>query len=142
MTEGWGEVFGGKLVQRFANRPRPAWDMTVNALSSITSRQQFQTICFKSGSNFSTSRALVEKVNGFDRRFRELSGEDGELFWRLFFAGAEPRSVQFSAIAYHLWHLDNWQRNGERRRMSLELESETRASRRFRCEDGLVDERS
>jgi hypothetical protein len=50
--------------------------------------------------------------------------------------------VQYSAIAYQLWHLDNWQRNGERRRKSLELESETRASRRIRCEDGLVDERS
>lgn len=139
VTEGLGEIFGGKLVQRFADRPRLVWESAVNALSFVTSRRLFQKICFKSGSNFSASRALIEKVNGFDRRFRNLSGEDGELFWRFFNAGAEPRSVLFSAVAYHLWHPDNWERAGERRRRSLELERETRVSGRFRCESGLAE---
>lgn len=139
VTEGWGEVFGGRLVQRFADRPRPFWETTLNALSGVTSRRLFQKICFKSGSNFSTSRALVEEVNGFDRRFRNLSGEDGEFFWRLFHAGARPLSVLFTAVAYHLWHPENWERAGERRKRSLDLERETRAARRFRCDNGLTE---
>jgi glycosyltransferase involved in cell wall biosynthesis len=139
VTEGLGEAFGGKLVQRFAGRPRPFWNSALNALSRVTSRRLFQRICFKSGSNFSTGRALVERVNGFDRRFRNLSGEDGEFFWRLFHAGAAPRSVLFTAVAYHLWHPENWERAGEQRRRSLELERQTRVSGRFRCEDGLAE---
>jgi len=139
VTEGWGEASGGRLVQRFADRPRPFWEVALNALSRVTSRRLFHKICFKSGSNFSTGRALVEKVNGFDRRFRNLSGEDGEFFWRLFHAGARPLSALFTAVAYHLWHPENWERAGEQRRRSLQLAIETRDSGKFRCEKGLAE---
>jgi len=142
VAEGLGDIIGGKLVQNFAGKPRPFWNKALNGLSLLTTRWLFQNICFKSGSNFSTSRSLVEKVNGFDRRFRDLSGEDGEFFWRLFHAGAAPKSVLFTAIAYHFWHPENWERIGEQRKRSLEIERETRLSKRIRCECGLVEEKT
>lgn len=138
VTEGPGDRFGGWLVQRFGGDYRPGWNRWLNHLSQLTGRSLFQKICFKSGCNFSTSRAMVEAANGFDLRFNGLSGEDGEFFCRLYNGGAEPRSVLFSAIAYHLWHEENWERTGERREKAKAMESETRRTRKTRCRDGLA----
>lgn len=137
VTESLGETFGGWLVQNFADQQHPTWDLVFNAMASIVSRHCFFSLCFKTGSNFSTSRSLIEKVNGFDTRFNGLSGEDGELFYRLLHAGAKPRSVLFSAIGRHLWHPENWQRAGEQRQKSLALARETRHMRKIRCDYGL-----
>lgn len=129
--------FSGWVAQRYGGDYRPSWNGALNLLSAVP-RPLFQRICFKSGCNFSTSRDLFERVNGFDRRFNDLSGEDGEFFWRIYNAGAEPRSVLFTAIAYHLWHQENWQRVGAERTRALDMERDTRVLKRTRCENGLV----
>jgi len=109
-----------------------------DAMARLLPRSTARELCFKSGSNFSTSRASIVAVNGFDKRFSGLSGEDGELFWRLHNLGVEPRSVLFTAIGYHLWHNENWQRVGEERDRALALERETIDESKTRCADGLV----
>lgn len=137
MSEGLIDKISGRFVQLFAGSYRGAAGRMMNSLSSLMTRKTFFKSCFKTGSNFSTSRRLMDAVNGFDRRFNGLSGEDGELFWRLFHAGAEIRSVLFTAIAYHLWHRENWQRVGSERQQALAFERTTRELALIRCEDGL-----
>ena len=137
MSEGLIEKISGRFVQLFAGSYRSAAGRMMNTLSCLMSRKTFFKFCFKTGSNFSTSRRLIDAVNGFDRRFNGLSGEDGELFWRLFHAGAEVRSVLFTAIGYHLWHRENWQRVGSERQQALAFERTTRELALTRCEDGL-----
>ena len=79
---------------------------------------------------------MVEEVNGFDETFGAGGGEDGEFFMRMFNAGAVAWPIIFSAVAYHLYHPDNWQRAGELRDAALEIERTTRASGATRCDSG------
>ena len=46
-----------------------------------------------------------------------------------------------TAIGYHLWHNEQWQRVGEERDRAVQIERETREGRRTRALHGLVDER-
>lgn len=131
----------GAFIQRFGGTyvGVPVW--LSDAIARAVPRSVYMRSAFKSGSNFSVSRKLLERVNGFDRRFDGLSGEDGEFFWRAYNSGARPRSVLSTAIGYHLWHREQWQRVGEERDRSLQIERETRQGRRTRAVNGLVDER-
>jgi glycosyltransferase involved in cell wall biosynthesis len=131
----------GAFVQRLGGTYVPVPGLFADAVSRVLPRKALMMVTFKSGSNFSTSRKMLERVNGFDRRFDGLSGEDGEFFWRMFNAGAIPRSVLSTAIGYHLWHREQWQRVGEERNRAMQIERETREGRRTRAVHGLVDER-
>lgn len=136
------DPLSGALIQRIGGTyiGVPAW--LSDALARAVPRRTYMKVVFKSGSNFSTSKKLIERVNGFDRRFDGLSGEDGEFFWRAFNAGAEPRSVMTTAIGYHLWHNEQWQRVGEQRDRAMGIERETREQKRTRAVHGLMDERA
>lgn len=125
--ESLGDRVSGALLQRFAGFYLPLLDPALT----------FCRLCVKTGCNFSVSRSSFERANGFDRRFVGLSGEDGELFLRFLNAGLKPHSVLFSAVAYHLWHAENWQRRGAERARAKTLETETRHKRKTRCEEGL-----
>lgn len=133
LSSAWIQRLGGTYVGG------PMW--LSDAMARSVSRSTYLKICFKIGANFSTSRRVLERVNGFDRRFDGLSGEDGEFFWRCINAGVQPRSVVLAAIGYHLWHNEQWQRVGPERDRSLAIERETRETRSTRCAHGLVDER-
>jgi glycosyltransferase involved in cell wall biosynthesis len=135
--EGRLDDLTGRLIQRFGGRRAPFADRGLNAAGALLPRAVLFRLCFKSGSNFSTGRRLFEAVNGFDHRYNLLSGEDGDLFRRLLHAGAAPRTVLRSAVAFHLWHRDNWQRQGELRDRVKAMERAMRAARRTACEDGL-----
>ncbi len=137
VSDGPLDALSGFLMQHCGGRYRPLKKDWMNALSIVLPRSMFFRLCFKTGSNFSASKRLVEVVNGFDRHFNNLSGEDGELFWRLLHAGAQPRSVLFTAIAYHLWHKDNWERSGEKRAQALAMQQDTRLTRKVSCDEGL-----
>jgi len=129
----WIQRLGGTYMRG------PIW--LSDALARAVSPSTYLKVCLKMGANFSTSRKVLERVNGFDRRFDGLSGEDGEFFWRCCNAGVQPRSVALTAIGYHLWHDEQWQRVGPERETSLRIERETRDTRSVRCVHGLVDER-
>jgi len=135
------DPLSGAFIQRAGGTFVPVPRFVADAVARAVPRRLYMELVFKSGSNFSTSKRLVERVNGFDRRFDGLSGEDGEFFRRAYNAGAQPVSVQLTAIGYHLWHNEQWQRVGEQRDRSLQIFRETRDQKRTRAVHGLVDER-
>ena len=139
VNEHWTDTVSGKLLQQIGGSHRPRLGRAWSASCSLLPRKAQWRLAFKSGANFSTSRALIERTNGFDETFGTGGGEDGELFWRLFNAGAAARPVLLSAVAYHLWHRDAWQRAGELRDAALQIERRTRTSGKIRCERGIAD---
>jgi glycosyltransferase involved in cell wall biosynthesis len=135
---GWDRL-SGYLTQRICGRYWPLPNAWALGRAGVLPRSLQRFLCLKSGCNWSTSRALIERVNGFDERFGLGGGEDGEFFWRVTHAGAMLVSVLSSAVAYHLYHGQGWQREGELRTQSKQWERETIASRRIRCERGLAE---
>lgn len=61
------------------------------------------------GCNMSFSREAILSINGFNEDYvRPAIGEDVDIFWRLKAQGYVPISVRNRAIAYHLYHKENW----------------------------------
>lgn len=57
------------------------------------------------GCNFSVSKELLMKINGFDENYTGPGvGEDSDIEYRLKRAGAHLRSVRNKAIVYHFYH--------------------------------------
>jgi GT2 family glycosyltransferase len=57
----------------------------------------------------SFSREAILSINGFNEDYvRPAIGEDVDIFWRLKAQGYVPISVRNRAIAYHLYHKENW----------------------------------
>ncbi len=66
------------------------------------------------GCNMSFSREAIMSINGFDEEYiRPAVGEDADIYWRLKANGYEPFSVRNRAIAYHLYHKENWTEQDE-----------------------------
>ena len=61
------------------------------------------------GCNMSFSRQAIMSINGFDEDYiRPAIGEDVDIYWRLKANGYESFSVRNRAVAYHLYHKENW----------------------------------
>lgn len=61
------------------------------------------------GCNMSFSRDAIVSINGFDEDYiKPAIGEDVDIYWRLKAKGYESFSVRNRAIAYHLYHKENW----------------------------------
>lgn len=56
------------------------------------------------GSNFSISRELLFRLNGFNEDLKSYWGEDGDLFIRARNSGARLRGSKSIAIQLHVWH--------------------------------------
>lgn len=56
------------------------------------------------GCNFSISKELMLKVNGFDEECRRYGGEDGDLFIRVRNSGAKLIGMKYFAPQFHVWH--------------------------------------
>jgi len=57
------------------------------------------------GCNFSLFKDDLFKINGFDERYESPSiGEDSDVQFRLELSGVKIKSVNHSAVQYHLFH--------------------------------------
>jgi glycosyltransferase involved in cell wall biosynthesis len=56
------------------------------------------------GSNFSLTRELIERVNGFNEEYEGYGYEDPDIDQRLRFAGARMKALRHCGIQYHLYH--------------------------------------
>jgi len=56
------------------------------------------------GSNFSVSKDLLFKINGYNEEFKSYWGEDGDFFVRARNAGAELVGLKSFANQFHLYH--------------------------------------
>lgn len=75
-------------------------------------------------------------VNGYDARFEGWGREDSELAARLIHAGVRRRNFKFGAVAFHLWHPETARASYSANHQRY---LDTLATRRQRCEVGLVD---
>jgi len=86
------------------------------------------------GCNFSLFKEDILRVNGFDNRFVGWGRKDSEFVARLFNAGLKRKNLKFTAVAYHLYHLEHPRaalpENDRRLRTSIE-------EKLVRCEDGI-----
>ncbi len=86
------------------------------------------------GCNMSFSREAIVAINGFDEDYRlPAVGEDADLVWRFSAAGFQLFSVRNRAIAYHLYHKENWSDQS----VNLHKMKGKQQSNTFVCERGL-----
>jgi glycosyltransferase involved in cell wall biosynthesis len=84
--------------------------------------------------NMAVARSDIDRVDGFDARYRGWGREDSDLVVRLFHAGVQRKDGRFATGVLHLWHPEA-ERSGlpENERRLRELLS----GRRIRAEQGL-----
>ena len=77
------------------------------------------------GCNFSAYKDDLFKVNGFDERYEAPSiGEDSDIQFRLELSGVKVKSINHSAVQYHLFH-----KLQERSKENLELLTQVKKSK-------------
>mgnify|MGYP000673905727 CR=1 FL=1 len=81
-----------------------------------------------SGSNASTYKENLIKVNGFDERFAGWGKEDHELAVRLWNAGFSSRHIRYQAITMHLDHGRPY-KNEEKFQRNLAILAESKRTR-------------
>jgi len=64
-------------------------------------------IYFARGANMSFWKKDIMEVNGYNEKFEGWGHEDSDLTLRLLNSGKRKLVLKFSAIAYHLYHLEN-----------------------------------
>lgn len=86
------------------------------------------------GCNMSFSREAIISINGFDEDYSlPAVGEDADLVWRFNAAEFEFVSVRNRAIAYHLYHKENWSDQSE----NVQLMKDKQVRNSFVCDRGL-----
>lgn len=86
------------------------------------------------GCNMAFWRDDLIRVNGFNEDLTQWGHEDGEIAFRLHFAGVGKKSLKMGGCVYHLYHKEA-SRSGEQRHLD-ELERVKR-ERICRCANGL-----
>ncbi|USD65152.1 glycosyltransferase [Vibrio sp. SCSIO 43136] len=138
------------LTQEVINQDKPL--SLINILLSRSSRKEdgiyFPTSVIKrprrgiTGHSIGISRAVLEKVNGFDEDFTSYGAEETDLENRLEkLGGIEFVSLRMRALQYHLWHptRSNPQRIEVKDGMTTdELAAHKATSPYYYCKNGLV----
>lgn len=86
------------------------------------------------GCNMAFWRDDLIRVNGFNEDLTQWGHEDGEIAFRLHFAGVGKKSLKMGGCVYHLYHPEA-SRSGEQRHLD-ELER-VRRGHISRCENGI-----
>lgn len=86
------------------------------------------------GCNMAFWRDDLVRVNGYNEDLLQWGHEDGELAYRLHFAGVGKKALKMGGAVYHLWHRES-ERSNEQRHLD-ELERVKREHLTW-CEHGL-----
>lgn len=86
------------------------------------------------GCNMAFWRDDLIRVNGYNEDLTQWGHEDGEIAYRLHFAGVKKKSLKMGGCVYHLYHQEV-SRDNERRHLD-EIER-VRRDRLSRCENGI-----
>lgn len=85
------------------------------------------------GCNFSISKELLTKINGFDENYEGPGlGEDSDIEFRLRLIGAKFKSVRNLAIQYHLYHPKTIEEE-----KNMEYFNIVKTKNEFFCKNGL-----
>lgn len=86
------------------------------------------------GCNLAFWKSDFITINGYNEDLLEWGHEDGELVYRLYFAGIKKRALKMGGIVYHLWHKES-SRVNERTHLSV-LDSVKRNRTKW-CDNGV-----
>lgn len=73
------------------------------------------------GCNLAFWRKDFISVNGYNEDLLNWGHEDGELVYRLHYAGIDKKALKMGGIVYHLWHKEASRENEERHLEALEI---------------------
>ena len=63
------------------------------------------------GCNVAFWRSDLIRVNGYNEDLLQWGHEDGELIYRLHFAGVKKKALKMGGVVYHLWHVESSRSN-------------------------------
>ena len=63
------------------------------------------------GCNVAFWRSDLIKVNGYNEDLLQWGHEDGELIYRLHFAGVKKKALKMGGVVFHLWHVESSRSN-------------------------------
>lgn len=103
-------------------------------LRRFLSKRYARKIDHMRGCNFACWRSDFIKVNGYNENLLEWGHEDGELVYRLHFAGVEKKVLKMGGIVYHLWHKESSRHNEQAHFKALE---EVKSGKLKWCNNGI-----
>lgn len=86
------------------------------------------------GCNMAFWKRDIIKVNGYNENLTFWGHEDGELAYRLYFAGVKKKFIKFGAVCYHLYHKSSSRENEQTHLDAIKNVIENRISR---CQNGI-----
>lgn len=86
------------------------------------------------GCNMAFWKSDIVAVNGYDENLLEWGHEDGELAWRLHFAGVRKKALKMGGNVYHLHHTEASRSNEHTHLRQLQA---TISERRTWCPNGI-----
>lgn len=88
------------------------------------------------GSNMSMSKTDLMAINGFDEHYSlPATGEDYDIEWRMIANGCKIVSLRNLAIQYHLYHPENWDKQGQKVNMAYCRQQQ--AANQYICRNGI-----
>lgn len=137
-----GQLVTGRLIREVSLKLRisefkPAFvlnGLRSRFLRSFLAERYARKIDHMRGCNFACWRSDFIRVNGYNEDLLEWGHEDGELVYRLHFAGVKKKALKMGGIVYHLWHKESSRHNEVTHLKVLERVKKNRISR---CENGI-----
>lgn len=95
-------------------------------LRSLLAERYARVIDHMRGCNLAFWKKDFISVNGYNEELQDWGHEDGELVYRLHFAGMEKKALKMGGIVYHLWHKEASRHNEEKHLRALEAVKRSR----------------
>lgn len=105
-----------------------------HALRSYLALRYARKVDHMRGCNFAFWKNDFIAVNGYNEDLLEWGHEDGELVYRMHFAGIKKKALKMGGIVYHLWHKESSRHNEGTHLNALENVKKHRISR---CKNGV-----
>ena len=106
----------------------------IKPLQKYCSLRYGQRIDKLRGCNMAFWKDDIIKVNGYDENLTSWGHEDGELAYRLHFAGVKKKFLKFGGVCYHLYHKESSRENEQQHLDTLQHVIDNKISW---CENGI-----
>lgn len=90
-------------------------------IRAFLSERYAKTIDHMRGCNMAYWRDDFIAINGYNEDLLDWGHEDGELVYRLHFAGVKKKFLKMGGIVYHLWHKESSKHNEGKHLEALDL---------------------
>ena len=112
--EGTHQMFENQSINpkiKFMQQSHILNSIHIKLLQKLFSLRYGKRIDKLRGCNMAFWKDDIIKVNGYDENLTSWGHEDGELAYRLHFAGVKKKFLKFGGICYHLYHKESSREN-------------------------------